>query len=46
MLTLLVMEEAGLTMAGAMIINMELQKTFPDYTVETIKGVRNKKDKF
>ena len=45
MLTLLVREEAGLTMAGAMFINMELQKTFPDYTVETIKGVRNKKDR-
>ena len=46
MMTRIAMEEAMLKMAGARYMNMELHKTFPEYTVEMIKGVRNKKIRY
>ena len=42
----LAMEEAKLKRSNKRFINQELQKLFPEYTIESIKGVKNKKGQY
>lgn len=39
-------EEAKLRKLGVRFVNQELQKLLPEYTIEQIKGVRNKKGRY
>ena len=40
------MEEAKLKRSNKRFMNQELQKLFPEYTIESIKGVKNKKGQY
>jgi len=46
MLVRLAREEVRLKQQGVRHINQELQKCFPEYTIESIKGQRNKKIRY